>query len=417
MEFKYRDVYKYCHNACLNLTDACNLACRYCFVEQQPHFMTLDVAKDSVKFLVNNLHHLYDLDDSQPEQNINISYFGGEPTLLFDEIIIPLTIWCKEQYDDLIKFNMTTNGTLLNKERLDFMKEYDIKPHLSIDGAPLTQNYNRPCRDPQLKSADLVIKNIPLILEYFPQTCFRATIAEETVSETFNNYLFAIFCGFKNIFMMPDGRHKWSTQAIQELDNQFGKIYGFLLNEFKKEHLPPINFDPINKSFSNVLKHDINVLQGIKGKQNISRTPIHCGLGTSGCSIGYDGTVYGCQEQTSQLTSNLFKIGDIYNGINPILHEKLLQLYCEKHTTLCEDEKLCETCKLQTVCDSFACPSTSWSLFNNLNTAPISYCMWQKILFHYAAQLLNILTEENNLTFKEYLDNSCAYKDYFKGDN
>ena len=75
-EFIYQDRYKYCYNACLNLTDACNLACRYCFVEQQPHFMTLDVAKDAVKFLVNNFNQL------KHEENdvMVITYFGGEPT-------------------------------------------------------------------------------------------------------------------------------------------------------------------------------------------------------------------------------------------------------------------------------------------------------------------------------------------------
>ena len=31
--FIYKEEYKYLTNVCLNLTDACNLACRYCFVE------------------------------------------------------------------------------------------------------------------------------------------------------------------------------------------------------------------------------------------------------------------------------------------------------------------------------------------------------------------------------------------------
>ena len=40
-EFEYKEVYKYLSNIMLCVTDACNLACRYCFVEQHPNYMTL----------------------------------------------------------------------------------------------------------------------------------------------------------------------------------------------------------------------------------------------------------------------------------------------------------------------------------------------------------------------------------------
>lgn len=32
-EFEYKEEYGWLANICLNVTDACNLACRYCFVE------------------------------------------------------------------------------------------------------------------------------------------------------------------------------------------------------------------------------------------------------------------------------------------------------------------------------------------------------------------------------------------------
>ena len=43
MSFEYKEKYKYPTKICLNLTDNCNLACRYCFVEQHPHYMTYDI--------------------------------------------------------------------------------------------------------------------------------------------------------------------------------------------------------------------------------------------------------------------------------------------------------------------------------------------------------------------------------------
>lgn len=38
------------YSAFLNLTNACNLACRYCFVEQHPDMISLQVAKDAADF-------------------------------------------------------------------------------------------------------------------------------------------------------------------------------------------------------------------------------------------------------------------------------------------------------------------------------------------------------------------------------
>jgi len=54
-EFEYKEYYKYLTNVMLNVTDDCNLACRYCFVEQHPHYMTLDTAKAAVDWQYNNL--------------------------------------------------------------------------------------------------------------------------------------------------------------------------------------------------------------------------------------------------------------------------------------------------------------------------------------------------------------------------
>jgi len=42
----------------LNLTDECNLRCRYCFVAKHPHYMTLQTAKDAINMLVE----IYDRD-------------------------------------------------------------------------------------------------------------------------------------------------------------------------------------------------------------------------------------------------------------------------------------------------------------------------------------------------------------------
>lgn len=113
---------------------------------------------------------------------------------------------------------MTTNGTLLNIERIDFLKKYNIIPMLSIDGDKYTQDYNRPCNNDTRSSFDLVEKNIAYLLKVFPNTIFRSTIYADTVDKTFENFMFAVKKGFKNIYIMPNNRGEWSKEQMKELN-------------------------------------------------------------------------------------------------------------------------------------------------------------------------------------------------------
>jgi sulfatase maturation enzyme AslB (radical SAM superfamily) len=127
--------------------------------------------------------------------------------LMFDQIIVPLIEYIENNYDiNEFKFDITTNGTLLSEERLIFMKKYNISILLSIDGDKETQDYNRPCKDCNSSSFNLVSKNIPSILKYFPDTVFRSTVYKDTIKNLFQNYLYAEEIGFKNYICIPDSR-------------------------------------------------------------------------------------------------------------------------------------------------------------------------------------------------------------------
>ena len=123
------------YNIMLNVTDACNLECRYCFVSQHPHFMSLEVAKDTVDFF-NDIISKSDKNESNQKRNerrFNINFFGGEPTLCWDSIIVPLINYTEEK-DYNIHFGMTSNCTLLDDEKIKFMKEHKMSLLFSIDG-------------------------------------------------------------------------------------------------------------------------------------------------------------------------------------------------------------------------------------------------------------------------------------------
>lgn len=403
-EFEYKEHYQYFTNACLNVTDSCNLACRYCFVQQKPHFMSLEIAKKSVDFLVNNIK-------KSNQKYGTLTFFGGEPTLMWDEIIVPIVEYIEENYKDLLYLNMTTNGTLLDLDRIDYMYKHNIKPHLSCDGDEYVQTYNRPCRNKE-NSFELVSKNIPYLLYRFPDTTMRATITQDTVEETFNSYLFAIANGFKSFFITPNCREKWSEENLEKLNKQVQLIYSYIFTSFVEDQ-KPIHFSSINKTFTQILERDLQYYHNEFNNTIIKRNPFRCGLGTVSAAFAYDGKIYGCQEQNSY-GDGAFYIGDIFNGIDIERHSNLLKKYMKEEEQKCEDIKECDFCPLRYTCQDSCCPSVNYDIHKNVFTHSIVDCKWQQMLFYNALPIMNILVKNNNQTFKEYLENDCNYKNFYK---
>ena len=335
--------------------------------------MTLDTAKEAVHFILDNLEKK-NKKFGNTKNKAKITFFGGEPTLMWNEIIVPLTNYIKKN-NYPITLSMTTNGTLLNEKRIKFLKDNNFNLLLSIDGNEKTQNYNRPCQNGE-DSFEKVSKNIPILLKYFPNITFRGTIYADTVEETFNNYMYAIGQGFKNIFLMPDGRHNnWTENKIESLKQELDKIYIFM-NKCFDNNIEPINFSTINKSFQNL----IDFANGEK-KLEISRSFFRCGLGITSGAIGYDGSIYGCQEQPSKDLSNIFYIGNLKKGIDVSLHSKLLLEYNKKNVATCYDLSLCKKCSLRQICLGWTCPSTSWDLYNDFHVDNPIACIWREKIF------------------------------------
>lgn len=406
MEFHYEEKWKYLTDICLNITDACNLKCKYCFVTQQPHFIELQTAKDIVDWLINNLIIKKEKKLCDENAKIYINFFGGEPMLLYDEIIVPLTNYLEENYKNLYKLGMTTNGTLLSEDRIKWLKNHNFAILLSIDGDEFTQNYNRPCQNENQKSFDLILPNIPTLLEAYPETTFRSTIDQDTASHTFENYLFAKTLGFKNIFMIPNGREKWSQEHFSDLNLEVQKIFSFIQENYEN-NCENLNCSIIDEAFKEV-KQQITAISSCSNilDREAIRNVARCGLGTVGGSIAYDGSIYGCQEQDSHNADNtIFYLGNIYkNGIEIERHVELLKKYMFQGTTKSENRELCYSCLLKNQCMNFHCPSCAIDCFDDFSICPESYCVWKNLLFSNALKVTMYLFSQNNKNFIKYFN-------------
>lgn len=121
------------HSVQLELTANCNLRCKYCFFSNyypternySSTKMSWETAKKAILFLKNH---------SDKSKSIEIVFFGGEPLLQFD-LIKKIVAHSKHVFKDKsLVFSMSTNGTLLTKDKCRFLVKENFRFHISLDG-------------------------------------------------------------------------------------------------------------------------------------------------------------------------------------------------------------------------------------------------------------------------------------------
>ncbi len=160
----------------LQVTQDCNFRCKYCIYSEETNnkqrihtqeSMSLETAKEAIDFL---LTHSIDSND------INISFYGGEPLLAFDLIKDIVRYADKVFKGKKISHNMTSNGTLLDEEKIDFLIEHDFSLMISLDGPKEINDLNRIYPDGS-GTYDSAMEKIRLVQEKYPDYADKLSIS------------------------------------------------------------------------------------------------------------------------------------------------------------------------------------------------------------------------------------------------
>lgn len=115
----------------INPTLACNMSCWYCYESHKNMpAMSADV-KQSVLLLIDKL-----LADNKLKK-LNLSFFGGEPLLYFDKVVVDIINHAKMQckaFDAKLSIHFTTNAYLLTDNVLKHLEGFDVSFQITIDG-------------------------------------------------------------------------------------------------------------------------------------------------------------------------------------------------------------------------------------------------------------------------------------------
>lgn len=284
---------------CLNVAHDCNLRCKYCFASQGDFkgkrlLMDLQTGKDALDFLITH---------SGNRRNLEVDFFGGEPLMNFNVVkeLVNYGRVQEKKFNKHFRFTITTNGTLLTDDIIDFINENMDNCVLSLDGRKCINDKMRPTINGK-GSFDVIVPKFKKLIskrgnkDYF----IRGTFTNENLD--FSQDLMEFYKqGFKKTSIEPVVTDEKEPYAIRP--EHLKKI----LDEYEKLSKEYIDIKKKDKEFS--FYHFIIDLS--QGPCVVKRT-VGCGAGSEYIAVTPDGEIYPCHQFVGEEN---FKLGDIYKGI------------------------------------------------------------------------------------------------------
>ncbi|AOS84751.1 hypothetical protein BIU88_11755 [Chlorobaculum limnaeum] len=204
----------------LAITQQCNLACRYCYIEKNPLTMSLETAARIVGFMYRA---------TPPRETMDIGFFGGEPLLELDLLgrIVDLVKKHDEFGSRKVLFSVVSNGTLFTEEAARKLERYGVSIGISCDGPPEIQDRSRVFPDGSGSSAQ-VSSSIQEALRFFPFMPVNAVYRPESLTALPKIIDYFADLGVRNLYLNPDITATWSDAdalLLPEVYDRIGRRY------------------------------------------------------------------------------------------------------------------------------------------------------------------------------------------------
>lgn len=185
----------------LFVTQKCNLRCTYCYGDGGAYgsdgsTMSSDTARKSIDWLIGQ---------SGAESTLGIVFFGGEPFINF-HLMKEVVAYARQKGDEAgkkLNFSVTTNATLLDAERIQFLKDNNMTAIVSLDGGKELNDKQRPQAN-GAGSFEAALPEVKKLLAALPDTSVRATLVGDTDPRAVEASLSEI--GFKRVHLTAASR-------------------------------------------------------------------------------------------------------------------------------------------------------------------------------------------------------------------
>ncbi len=354
----------------LNVSTYCNLACKYCFIENSPlssqkyEKMSFETAKIAIdKFLA-------ELDKNEIVDS-QIIFYGGEPLTNWN-VIKDIINYIQDEKKSDITLTIITNGTLLNKEIISYLMSHHIGIGISIDGPKFINDKNRIFKSGNESVYEKAMNSVKLLNDMNSSYCVSATVTPDVVENEDEVLEWLIDNKIKNIF--------WNLYHYSTKDNNWEKHYNkmsdFILKSYKILKDNNIGEEKVQEQIEMFLNQTFKFHS--------------CGaVGLNQLTIKPNGDVCICQGD-SRSYKNV--VGNIVNDeISDILNNPKNAQWLKMYTI---DNEKCKYCPAISVCGG-GCPLQAEALFGKRTALDEASCIYYKKLLEWLIKQYFYVTMEN----------------------
>ena len=310
---------------CLHVAHDCNLKCKYCFAAQgdfggAKELMSYEVGKKAIDYLIAN---------SGNRRNLEIDFFGGEPLMNFEVVkqLVEYGRSIEKENNKNIRFTITTNGILLDDEKIEYINKHMHNVVLSLDGRKDVNDRMRPTLNDK-GSYDIIMPKFKKLVESRPKDKYyyiRGTFTRDNLDFSEDVLHFADE-GFELTSVEPVVDDESNPFALREEDLEA------VFNEYEKLAVKYsdrlLNGDKF-KFFHFMI--DLNqgpcVIKRITG----------CGAGNEYLAVTPEGDMYPCHQFVGK---EEFKLANI-NDEEIVIPRELTDKFKNAHVYSKEDCKKC----------------------------------------------------------------------------
>lgn len=336
------------------VTYDCNLRCKYCYVNKNNSFMDMDTAKKCVVFMEKEIKSKV-----QGTEETLIRFHGGEPLLNF-KVIQYISRAMKDKLDGHVSFEMTTNGTVMNPEIMQFIKD-NVRLSVSIDGDRLSNDLQRVDKLGE-GTFERVNQTMERLTKQEIPFMIRMTVNTANVKHLYENYKYFYEQGYRNIgFSEDESDQSWNIEYLDALEKNVADIFTFLSE---------VNYKMAQYELYNLRQSKFGKRLGCEG-------------GITKYHINVDGKLYPC---IMTVGNELYEMGSLDEGTD----DKKVNKYQEDNE---KDTTGCDGCSFYHNCRSKSCKAVNQYFTGNPLMPPVIFCNLQHRYYKILQKHQNILEE------------------------
>lgn len=340
-------------NFSINLNTKCNFRCTYCFI---PHD---EKSGNEISYL--QLHEFRRMVQKYGNGQIQIDVFGTEPLISWDKLVHLIRM------ADSFKWSVgvTTNASLITKERAEFLAKHNVGILVSYDGSRKSHNRFRKFRGGQ-GTWQSVVAGIEYLREAGAKYACAMVVSPENLPYLVHNVKSAAVRGFEYIALNPQF-------TIRKEAHPTGYDWEMLRQKYRQAAEWAIKHE-VHLKFT--LESFISFTQNKELKGPSMST---CGASKGSIAVDWDGQMYICHRGCGR---EEFKVGDLRSGPQ----REIIDAYRMRDVNDCH---YCPIFNQSGACGH--CWILSKDLTGAIHLVPTQVCLWQTIIHEIDLDLYNEL--------------------------